>query len=158
MKFIHKTFFVIASLVLASCATIVSGSRQKILISSEPSAATVLINDVEVGKTPITQNLKRNQNYQLVLKIDGYKPYETALSKEFNAWYIGNIVFGGIIGLIVDPITGAMFKLSPKEINANLSGTTAAVGPRKEGVIYLDVRMDIDPTWEKVGQLTKVDP
>jgi len=35
------------------------------------------------------------------------------------AWYLaGNIVFGGIAGwLIVDPLTGAMWRLSPKEVN-----------------------------------------
>ena len=68
-----------------SCATIISGSRQTVQISSQPNAAVVYLNEIEVGKTPIVENLKRNQNYQLVLKLDGYKPYEIMLEKKFNA-------------------------------------------------------------------------
>ena len=35
-----------------------------------------------------------------------------------DPWYAGNIVFGGIIGALVDPAAGAMWKL-PKEVNIN---------------------------------------
>ncbi|MCH5598514.1 hypothetical protein [Niabella ginsengisoli] len=55
-----------------------------------------------------------------MLKLEGYKTYETNLTKKFNAWYLGNIAIGGIIGLIIDPITGAMYKLTPSEINAEM--------------------------------------
>lgn len=34
-----------------------------------------------------------------------------------NGWYIGNLLFGGIIGLlIVDPATGAMWTLIPRKL------------------------------------------
>lgn len=140
-------------ILLSSCATIISGSRQKVRIASEPAAATVYINAIEVGKTPVHKNLKRNQAYELVLKLDGYKPYKTKLEKKFNAWYVGNILFGGLVGLIVDPITGAMFKLKPEDIEGNLkNGTTVKTA---DGIMYITISMDIDPNWEKVGQLEK---
>ncbi len=155
MKIIIKTFLFSSILVLSSCATIISGSRQIVAISSEPSSAKVYINEIEMGETPIEKSLKRNQAYQLVLKLDGYKTYDTKLEKKFNAWYIGNVLFGGAIGLIVDPITGAMFKLKPEEINGNLkSGTTLRT---ESGNIYLKISMEIDPNWEKVGQLEKTE-
>ena len=45
------------------------------------------------------------------LKIDG----------AINGWYFGNIIFGGLIGMLaVDPATGAMYTLSPKEVLATL--------------------------------------
>ncbi len=153
MKIIIKTFLLSSILLLSSCATIISGSRQTVEISSEPSSAKVYINEIEIGQTPVQQKLKRNQEYQLILKLDGYLTYETKLEKRFNAWYIGNILIGGVIGLIVDPITGAMFKLKPEEIDRNLkSGTTFKT---ESGNIYLKISMEIDPTWEKVGQLEK---
>lgn len=146
-------FSMLSVFLLSSCATIISGSRQTVKISSEPSSATVYINEVEIGKTPIERSLKRNQEYNLVIKLDGYQQYETLISKEFNAWYLGNILFGGIIGLIIDPITGALYKLSPEELNAQLDNGTAFSSKGKN--IYLAVSLDIDPTWEKVGQLEK---
>ena len=37
---------------------------------------------------------------------------DLSMSARLNAWYWGNILFGGLIGwLIVDPATGAMWKL-----------------------------------------------
>jgi hypothetical protein len=153
MKIITKTFLLSTIIMLSSCATIISGSRQTVEISSEPSSAKVYINEIEIGTTPVQRKLKRNQEYQLILKLDGYKTYETKLERKFNAWYIGNVLIGGIIGLIVDPITGAMHKLKPEEINGNLkSGTTYRT---ESGNIFVNISMEIDPSWEKVGQLEK---
>ena len=41
------------------CATIISGSRQNVEITSEPSSAKVYINEIEIGQTPVQKNLKR---------------------------------------------------------------------------------------------------
>jgi len=153
MKIILKTFLISSILLLSSCATIISGSRQSVEITSEPNSAKVYINEIEIGNTPVQKNLKRNQEYQITLKLDGYETYETKLEKKFNAWYIGNIAFGGIIGLIIDPITGAMHKLKPEEIEGNLKkGTTYKT---EGGNLFIKISMDIDPKSEKVGQLKK---
>lgn len=38
-----------------------------------------------------------------------------------SGWYVANLLFGGLIGLlIVDPLTGAMYNLSPEDVNAVL--------------------------------------
>tara|TARA_B110000879_G_C11129679_1_gene495443 strand:+ start:498 stop:965 length:468 start_codon:yes stop_codon:yes gene_type:complete len=153
MKIIIKSTLLLSVILITSCATIISGSRQNVEIASEPSSAKVYINEIEIGNTPVQKNLKRNQEYQLTLKLNGYKTYETKLEKKFNAWYIGNIAFGGLIGIIIDPITGAMHKLKPEEIDGNLkSGTTYNT---KGGNLFIKISLDIDPNSEKVGQLEK---
>ncbi|TPN84036.1 PEGA domain-containing protein [Aquimarina algicola] len=155
MEIITKALLFSSIILLSNCATIISGSRQIVEISSEPNSAKVYINEIEVGETPVQKRLKRNQTYQLTLKLDGYKTYDTKLEKKFNAWYVGNVVFGGLIGLIVDPATGAMFKLKPEEIDKQIkNGTTYKT---KHGNIYLNVSMEIDPNWQKIGQLEKLD-
>ncbi|MEP5340760.1 MAG: PEGA domain-containing protein [Algibacter sp.] len=153
MKIIIKTFLLSHILLFSSCATIITGSRQNVEISSTPSSAKVFINEIEIGQTPVEKQLKRNQDYQLVLKLDGYKTYNTKLERKFNAWYIGNIAFGGLIGLIVDPITGAIHKLKPEEVNGNFkSGTTYKT---ESGNIFIKISMEIDPNSKKIGQLEK---
>lgn len=153
MKIIFKSIILSSVLLFVSCATIISGSRQIVEISSEPSSAKVYINEIEVGNTPFQKNLKRNQDYSLALKLEGYKTYETKLEKKFNAWFIGNIAFGGLIGIIIDPITGAMHKLKPEEIEGNLkSGTTYRT---EGGNLFIKISMEIDPNSEKIGQLEK---
>ena len=67
---------------------------------------------------------------------------------------IKNILFGGIIGLVIDPITGAVYKLTPKEVNAELHRGTAFKQSEKE--IYIAVSLEVDKNWKKVGQLEKM--
>ncbi|WP_166962277.1 PEGA domain-containing protein [Yeosuana marina] len=154
MKSIIKSILVSSVLLLSSCATIISGSRQSTEITSEPSSAKVYINEVEVGKTPIQKNLKRNQEYSIILELDGYETYKTKLEKKFNAWFIGNIALGGLIGIIIDPITGAMHKLKPEDIDGSPKrGTTYDT---ENGKLFIKVSMDIDPISEKIGQLKKL--
>ncbi|WP_010255816.1 PEGA domain-containing protein [Myroides injenensis] len=104
-------------LLSTSCATIVSGSKQRIEVNSTPTNSTVYIDNKEVGKTPYNTKLKRNQSYSLKVTNEGYLPYQIDLQREFNAWFIGNVAIGGLIGIIVDPITGAMYKLKPVQYN-----------------------------------------
>ena len=141
------------TLLTTSCATIVSGSKQNVNFSSNPSTATIFIDEVEVGKTPFEIRLERKNEHSVMIKLEGYQTYETRLTKKFNGWYLGNIIFGGIIGLIIDPITGAMYNLSPSEINAEMNKGTAFKSNKND--IYIAVALNIDPNWKKIGQLEK---
>ncbi|TRX29713.1 PEGA domain-containing protein [Flavobacterium franklandianum] len=154
MKKTIFAYLLSSSLLLSSCATIISGSKQNVKFASNPSSATIFIDEVEVGKTPFELRLARNSEHDVQIKLDGYQTYQTSLTKKFNAWYLGNILIGGIIGLIVDPITGAIYNLSPNEINAKLNEGTVFNSTSKG--IYIAVVLNIDPTWKKVGQLEKV--
>ncbi|WP_121666163.1 PEGA domain-containing protein [Mesonia aquimarina] len=154
MKSIMKYILLSAILLFSSCATIISGSRQEVKITSEPSEAKVYINEIEVGNTPVEKNLKRNQEYSLILKLDGYETYTTKLERKFNAWYIGNIAFGGLIGILIDPITGAIHKLKPEKVNGNLkNGTTYTTKGEK---LFIKISLNIDENSEKIGQLKKI--
>lgn len=139
---------------MSSCATIVSGSKQNVKFSSNPSTATIFIDEVEVGKTPFEIKLARKSEHSVMLKLEGYQTYQTKLTKKFNAWFLGNILIGGLIGIIIDPITGAMYNLTPNEINAQMNKGTAFKSNGKD--VYIAVALNIDPNWKKIGQLEKV--
>ncbi len=50
--------------------------------------------------------------YNVEASKTGYETSKTEIAAGVNGWYFGNILFGGVIGmLIVDPATGAMWKL-----------------------------------------------
>ncbi len=139
------------TLLMSSCATIVSGSRQNVKFSSNPSTATIFIDEVEVGKTPFEIKLARKSEHSVMIKLEGYQTYQTKLTKKFNGWFVGNILIGGLIGIIIDPITGAIYNLSPDEINAQMNKGTAFKSNGKD--VYVAVALNIDPNWKKVGQL-----
>jgi hypothetical protein len=62
-------------------------------------------------------------SYTLRFTKDGFEPSEMHLKGTVSGWYFGNIVFGGLIGMVaVDPATGAMYKLRPDTVEAGAPG------------------------------------
>jgi hypothetical protein len=155
MKSLVKlSFLVIFCIILSDCATIIHGTKQDIAFSSNPTGADVLINGVNKGRTPVTINLKRKEECNVKILLPGYLPYEINIIRKVDGWIAGNIIFGGLIGLIIDAADGAMYKLSPEQVNAELKkgdGTYLQQGDN----IYIGVVMKIDPSWEKIGSLQK---
>ena len=110
---------------LSGCASILSSRSYPVSIQSSPADASFTITNsngvvIHNGKTPTTVTLEAGagffqaQNYTITYKKDGYQSQTTTLKPGIDGWYIGNILFGGIIGiLVVDPATGAMWKLPP---------------------------------------------
>ncbi|WP_153799535.1 PEGA domain-containing protein [Foetidibacter luteolus] len=133
----------VISLLLFSCASIVSKSNWPVSIDSKPSGASVTIfnkkgAEVYTGKTPASLKLKSGsgffskESYSIVLSKDGFETKKINLECRVNGWYWGNILIGGIIGmLIVDPATGAMYKLDKEFVDVNLTAVspTASTSP-----------------------------
>lgn len=105
------------ALTLTSCASIVSKSEWPVTITSrEPVTFSVTDeNGVKraAGTTPATLLLPASDGY---FDRQTYR-VETAsgtreVSPDLNLWYCGNVILGGAVGLlIVDPLTGAMWRL-----------------------------------------------
>jgi len=106
---------------IVGCCTIVSGRNQQLPVISTPSGARVIVNGVQ-QQSPCTLVLDRKQPlYQVRVEKDGYEPVEITLRKGVNGWIWGNILFGGIIGLIIDVCTGSVNKFTPTELEVNLA-------------------------------------
>jgi hypothetical protein len=138
---------------LANCGTIIHGTTQEVSISSNPTNARILVDGQPIGQTPATLDLKRKDKHTVRLELGGYQPYEMAMSRSVSGWIAGNILFGGLIGLAVDAISGGMYKLSPEQITAEMraAGTGAFI---QDGEVFITVVLEPKPEWEKIGQLT----
>ena len=132
------SLMIIIALILIGCATIVSKSDWPVTIRSTPEHADVSISDVKEGKkvyegkTPATLTLTskggyfRSKDYLVRISKEGYETQTITISSRMNGWYLGNLIFGGLIGfLIVDPLTGAMWSLDPREIDLTLASKTS---------------------------------
>lgn len=135
----------------AACATIMQGSKQGVSVSSTPTGASISADGQPMGTTPAVLRLARRDSHVVRLDLEGYQPFEMKLEKKTSGWVWGNIVFGGVIGVVVDGTTGAMFKLSPGTIDASMQTRTAVVDGKR--AIQVAVVMSPDPSWEKIGQL-----
>lgn len=133
-----KTATLLSTLLMISgCASIVSDSNYPVAIHSTPDASNFTITNksgvtVHSGITPTIVTLKagagyfKYESYNIKVSKEGYSDKTFVLTSSLDGWYWGNILVGGLIGmLIVDPITGAMYKL-PADVSINLDSATTA--------------------------------
>jgi len=62
-----------------------------------------------------------------LLKVsgDGFKDQILPINFKVDGWYFGNLLLGGILGmLIVDPATGAMYKIENSTMYVDLNKST----------------------------------
>lgn len=147
---------VLGSLMLSGCATIVGDRDEPITLKSSPSDANIVITDergekIFAGVTPTTTQLKKSdgsyfggKTYTVEISKDGYESRTLRIDSTPNGWYIGgNIIFGGLIGwLVVDPMTGAMYNLSPNEVNAELH-QELATSEKEDGTLNIVLLEDV---------------
>jgi hypothetical protein len=110
---------------LPSCATIINGTDQDVYISSTPDSASVTISTfygvkIQKGVTPLTVNLKREDEYKVLVSKEGYEDNEVVIRNSANGAVWGNILCGGIIGLIIDFSNGAAYELEPETLHVDL--------------------------------------
>jgi hypothetical protein len=129
-----KLALILVCSILTGCATIMGSENHVMPISSSPNDALIVITDekgVEVfkGTTPTSVTLKKSdgtyfgkKSYIVKITKSGYESQSIPVKASPSGWYIaGNFIFGGLIGwLIIDPLNGKMYNLSPENINSNL--------------------------------------
>jgi len=76
---------------------------------------------------------------------DGYEEQSIPIKSSPNGWYIGgNLIFGGLIGwFIVDPLSGAMYTLSPEKVSAAMGEKTAHNNHATDGSISIVLLQDV---------------
>ncbi|MGS0706782.1 hypothetical protein ACVBEE_09690 [Acinetobacter sp. ANC 3781] len=160
MKIFLTTACLAATLTMTGCASIFSGSTQTLTFKSVPDTANITITNksgekIHTSSTPATVTLKRGNGYfkpagyEITFSKEGFQTKTVQVKATVNGWYIANIIFGGLIGfLIVDPATGAMYTLSPSDINSVLDpaqlSTTKNKGYQSLTVMLVqDISVDI---------------
>jgi hypothetical protein len=110
-----------ATVAFCGCASIISGRHADVTFQSNAPHAHVVVRDkrgMEVANaaTPSTIALKRKDKfifparYMATFEAPGYQPAEVPIHSTVNPWILGNVVVGGIPGLVVDNVTGAVWK------------------------------------------------
>jgi len=136
MKF-PLALFTPFSLLLSSCATIVSSQQKPTKIDSSPSKMAYVVTDekggvISQGITPSDVTLNRSSGYfkpgkyTIEIKKGGKVVSKEIVTASLNGWYFGNILVGGVIGmLVVDPLSGAMYRM-PESITVNTTSVATA--------------------------------
>jgi hypothetical protein len=154
---------VIAALfvVLSSCATLVSRTKYPVTIDSYPRDARVTITNrrgeqIFKGGTPALIWLKpgggyfQRAIYEITISKKGYATKTVEIRATLNGWYFGNFWFGYGLGfLIVDPATGAMYRINQLDVNETLEedNKTAAASQQTPPLKIYDIN-EIPEAWK----------
>lgn len=134
--------FLIALFLMTGCATIFTGTKDRIAFTSTPSGATIYKDGVEICTTPCNYKVKRSLNdTEVEFKLDGYETRLITLDKEFNLVSIINL--GNLFGWGIDALSGAVMKYDRKSYDIKLS-------PEKSASMIQPSRIDIDTKSNKV--------
>ena len=97
---------------LSSCASIVSGTSQEIAITSSPSGADCVVSrqgmTLQQVTTPASPTIQKNRHdLSVACSKSGYATVTQANDSGVEPWLFGNILIGGLVGVIIDVSSGA---------------------------------------------------
>lgn len=122
-KVMKKILFCLSCLLLANCATILKGTKEKVYFNSSPQEAELYINDQYAGKTPINLKLTSDKNYRFQFKKAGYENYTVDVGHSLGfGWVLIDIPLY-LVPLLLDAMTGAWYYLDNTAINVSLTPT-----------------------------------
>lgn len=124
MRLMVRCVVAVSFVVTTGCASIVSHTRYPVTVDAE-SSGRLIVEDHQgttyyEGPPPADLTLPASDGYfqSALYRATLYPDDGSRISRPFGGqidlWYLGNVVFGGYIGfLIVDPATGAMWRIEP---------------------------------------------
>lgn len=110
----------ILSIFLTGCAGVINGTDQTVTFTSEPSGATVVIDGMSRGRTPLSIKLKKNAYDTIMIKMDGYRTITRPLDKKYDSIALLNIFWDLST---TDMITGAAYEYEPNTYHFELEKT-----------------------------------
>jgi len=144
----RNAVLIVTGLILAAtgsgCATIFSGRNQDIHVTSDPPGVRVKADTGVEAVTPANLTLPRSKPHTLVAEYPNAEPQQKELQCGMNGWLIGNVLIGGIIGIVIDVASGAHGQLSPGAVHFDF--TEAGVLAEKRKKEYLDAHPDLRST------------
>ena len=114
------------SVSLPACATITRGTTQQFTVeSSPPGARASTSNGFQCEATPCTFRMPRKDAFKVTISREGYVTQEhqiaSGVSGGGTAGLAGNLIFGGVVGGVVDATSGAMNDLTPNPLIVTLT-------------------------------------
>lgn len=97
------------------CATMTRKKTQAIPVTSNPVGATVIIDGVRKGVTPLELKLPRSKKGQVIrIESEGYNPVEIRLQRKMpGGTYISNFLFGFVTGAVVTVVWASATEYAP---------------------------------------------
>ena len=125
MRKIHLLVAAGLALCMGGCATVTRGTSEIMQITSLPSGAQASTSTGFSCTTPCTFTVNRKDEFVVKFEEAGYRPQvipvKTQIAGAGAAGFAGNIVAGGVVGMVADAATGATLEHVPNPVHADLA-------------------------------------
>lgn len=118
----HSISWIVALWLLflqTGCASIVNPGPEKLTVNTTPSEAQTNVNGMS-GTSPKTFIVEKGKEANIDVKKEGHQSVSRFVGTTLDPWFFGNILFGGIIGIIIDLVSGNSQKLKSNSVNITL--------------------------------------
>lgn len=140
MKFkLFGIVIVLGILFITACATIMNGDMVNVPVYTTPSGAMLVINGMEYTSPATVQAPRGKGDFKLHIEKEGYKPVDVLLRQSVDGWLWGNIIFGGLIGLAIDFITGDAYDLDPEVVSQQLQNSISKTEDDGLKIVLIDI-------------------
>jgi hypothetical protein len=110
---------------LSACATITRGTRQNYVIETDPAGANITLSTGQTCVTPCNLRLKRKHEFTVTATMAGYQDATASVDSRVRgggaAGVAGNVIAGGVIGIVVDATNGSMNDLVPNPLRITMT-------------------------------------
>jgi len=136
---------------LSACASIVSENQSTTYIETDPEKARCELHGQDfkrVLETPNSIHLPAEAApLTIACKAPGYRTTTATLDTKLDGWIFGNILFGGLVGIVIDAARGAGQKFPPRFSLILDPETFASIAARDE--YYDRRRQTAEERWAK---------
>src|SRR5690242_20656053 len=92
---------------LPGCATLFAPGPDHVPITTNPPGATVFLDNMPIGATPIMVTLDRERSAGVIrIEMPGFVPITLMPVKGVNGWFWVDVVLLDVIGMVIDIATG----------------------------------------------------
>lgn len=112
---------------LSGCATLLKGSGDPLRITSTPTAATVTLNGVEIGTTPIQMRVPAKDLQLLRFSKDGYRSSTVAVSGSVGSGWVILDILCGLVPVIVDAATGSWYTRDREIVHVTMQNAGGSI-------------------------------
>ena len=107
------------SITLTGCASIINGRSQSVDFESTPSGVDLTVGGLK-ATTPAKLTLTRKETYIATFARTDFPERTVTLEPRMSWWLLGNLLFGGLVGFVVDAATGSGMTLEPSDVHMDM--------------------------------------
>lgn len=106
----------VGMLLVQGCATIFTGTSDTVTFETDPPGARVIVNGIDLGRTPLTTSFRRSLHPQFInYRLDGYEQRTVEMGRRLNGVAYANLLCLWFFALCggVDGFSGALMVYDP---------------------------------------------